>query len=268
QLNELAAYNVGEKYEGVLLSLSGSGRTCRYPIYANGSSASFPLNQYLIVDNSQVNPLDSVRVDGQTCAFPSVAAPAIGVVVSNVKGLGTQTALGYGIQLRDDADITQPSPPTLLSAYATANTNIHVIFDRNLDPTTSQQVGNYSRTITLKPIDSATLAGDQNSVDLTTATAPALQTPGESEQITIQNVKSALGVVLPNPVSRNFIAGVTPIRSIQTYLATSAQHPAPGDTSQFIGQEVTTRGIVTAINQPSTYYYQSGTAINPSSGMI
>src|SRR5512140_1865077 len=34
QLNELAAYNVGEKYEAVLLSLTGSGRTCRYPIFA------------------------------------------------------------------------------------------------------------------------------------------------------------------------------------------------------------------------------------------
>ncbi len=266
QENELAAYNVGERYEGVLVALTGSGRTARYPIFANGLSASFPTNQYLIVDNSQVNPLDSVRVDGQTLAFPSVAAPAIGVVVSSVKGIVTQTALGYGIQLRDDADIVQPSPPTLLSGYATSNTNIHLTFDRNLDPTTSQNVANYSRSGTLKQIDSAVLQPDLNSVNLATVVQP--QTPGESEQVTVSGVKSALGVVLPAPVVRNFIAGITPITAIQTYLATSPQHPAPGDTSQYIGQEVTTRGIITAINQPSTYYYQSGNTINPSSGMI
>jgi len=266
QASELAAYNVGEKYEGVLVSLSGSGRTARYPIFANATSTNFPTNQYLIVDNTQVNPLDSVRVDGQTLAFPSVNAPAIGVVVSGVKGIVTQTALGYGIQLRDDADIVQPSPPSLIAGYATSNTNIHLTFDRNLDPTTSQNVNNYSRSITLKSIDSATLAADNNSVDLATAVQP--QVPGESEQVTVSNVKSALGVVLPAPVTRNFIAGITPITAIETYLASSPAHPAPGDTSQYVNQEVTTRGIVTAVNPPSTYYYQSGSTINPSSGMI
>jgi len=269
QLNELAAYSVGEKYECVLLSLTGNGRTARYPIFANGVSGSFPANQYLIVDNGVVNPLDSVRVDGQTLAFPAVSAPAIGVVVSSVKGLGTQTALGYGIQLRDDADIVQPSPPTLLSGFATANSNIHLIFDRNLDPVTSQVATNYTRNLTLKQVDAATLSVDGNSIDLTTNVQP--QVPGESEQIVVNGVKSALGQAIQTDGihnTKNFIAGVVPITAVQTYLPVSVAHPAPGDTSQYIGQEVTTRGIVTAINQPSTYYYQSGNTINPSSGMI
>jgi len=270
QLNELASYNVGEQYEGVLVSLTGNARTARYPIFANGVSGSFPTNQYLVVDNSVGNPLDSVRVDGQTLAFPSVSAPAIGVVVSGVKGIVTQSALGYGVQLRDDADIVQPSPPTLLSGYATANTNIHLVFDRNLDPTPSQQSSRYTRNLTLLPVDGAVLEGDGNSVDLAT-TGPDVQVPGTPEQIVVTGVKSALGVtILADGIHnvRNFISGIVPITGIQTYLPVSVAHPAPGDTSQWVGQEVTTRGIITAFNPPSTYYYQSGNSINPSSGMI
>ena len=127
-MNELAAYPVGEKFEGVLVALSGTGRTARV-------GGAVGLNQYLIVDSTLpvLSAFDSVRVDGQTLAFPSVVPPALGVVVSNVKGIANQSGRGYHIELRDGADITQPSPPTLLNAFATSNTNIRLLFDRALD---------------------------------------------------------------------------------------------------------------------------------------
>lgn len=133
-MNELAAYPVAEKFEGVLVALTGTGRTAR-------SGGAVGLNQYLIVDSTLpvASALDSVRVDGQTVANPSITPPALGVIVSNVKGIAYQSSRGYVIQLRDGADITQPSPPVVLNAFATANNKMRILFDRALDPTTAQQ---------------------------------------------------------------------------------------------------------------------------------
>src|SRR5262249_9100274 len=89
-----------------------------------------------------------------------------------------------------------------------------------------------------------------------------------SEQVTVTGLKSSRGKIMSGAPFLNLIAGVVPVTAIQTYLPVSVQHPAPGDTSQYIGKEVTTRAIVTAFNPPSTYYVQQGSTINPSSGLI
>jgi len=260
-MNELAAYPVGEKFEGVLVALTGTGRTARV-------GGAVGLNQYLIVDSTLpvASAFDSVRVDGQTLAFPSVVPPALGVIVSNVKGIANQSARGYHIELRDGADITQPSPPSLLNAFATSNTKIRVLFDRALDNATATNVANYSRS-TLKPIDSAAIvgAGNQN-VELTTAVDP--QVPAEAEGITASGVKSSLGVVMSGAATEAFRAGITPITAIQTNFAVNPPfHPAASDSSQYTFQQVTTRGVITAVDN-QTYYIQSGNTTNPSSGMI
>ena len=245
---ETAAYAFAERYEGVLVSIVNA-KTVR--------NTGVGTNQWLVQDNSA--PGDSVRVDGQTLAFPSVTAPAIGVVATSVRGIGVQrTPRGYGIQLRDNADIVVPSPPVLLNAWATTNTNIRLLFDRALDPTTSQQVANYARTITGDAINSATLVGGAGSqtVDLATTTDP--QVPATPEQVTAQNVKSALGVTMVGTQLQNFIAGVTPIQQVQTNTA--------ADSSQFVNQQVTVRGIVHA-RDGQLYYVQDGTGTNPSSAL-
>ena len=257
-INELAAYPVAEKFEGVLVALTGTGRTAR--VTGVGT------NQYLIVDPALPTPLDSVRVDGQTLAFPSVSPPALGVIVSNVKGIANQSTRGYHIELRDGADITQPSPPSLLNAWAISNTAIQLQFDRALDPTTANNAANYSRG-TLKAVDAAAIVGAGNqTVQLTTAAQP--QVPAEAEDVTASGVKSALGVVMTGPRTEAFRAGITPITAVQTnYTVNPPFHPAASDSSQFTGEQVTVRGVVTAVNN-STYYLQNGTGTNPSSGMI
>jgi hypothetical protein len=261
-MNELAAYPVAEKFEGVLVGLTGTGRTAR-------SGGAVGLNQYLIVDSTLpvLSAFDSVRVDGQTLANPSITPPGLGVIVSNVKGIAYQSARGYYIQLRDGADITQPSPPVVLNAFSTANNKMRILFDRALDPTTAQTASNYSRS-TLKAIDSAALVGPANqAVDLTTAADP--QIPAEAEGLTAAGVKSSLGVTM-NAMTQpeTFRAGITPITAIQTNFTVSPPfHPAPSDSSQFTFQQVTTRGVITAVDN-QTYYVQSGNTSNPSSGLI
>ena len=247
---ETAAYPFAERYEGVLVSITGA-KTVR--------NSGVGTNQWLALDNAIPASTDSVRIDGQTLANPSVTAPAIGVVATSVRGIGVQrTPRGYGIQLRDGADIVVPSPPILLNAWATTNNTIRLLFDRALDPTTSQQVANYARTITGDAIDAATLVGGAGSqtVDLTTNVDP--QVPGTPEQVTAQNVKSALGVTMVGTQLQNFIAGVTPIPLVQTNTV--------ADSSQFVGQQVTVRAVVHA-RDGQLYYVQDGVATNPSSGI-
>ena len=261
-MNELAAYPVGEKFEGVLVALGGTGRTARV-------GGAVGLNQYLIVDSTlpAASAFDSVRVDGQTVANPSITPPALGVIVSNVKGIAYQSSRGYVIQLRDGADITQPSPPSVLNAFATSNTSMRILFDRALDPTTATNAGNYTRT-TLKAIDSAALVGPANqAVDLATNSDP--QVPAEAEGLTASGVKSSLGVVMnPMTSAEAFRAGITPITAIQTNFAVNPPfHPSPSDSSQYTFQQVTTRGVITAVDN-QTYYVQNGNTSNPSSGMI
>jgi hypothetical protein len=245
---ELAAYQFGERYEGVRVSLT-NGRNQRLL---------FP-ETWLVTDNNAPGSTDTVRVDGFTLCWPNVVtAPAVGVVATFFQGIGGQTARGYGINLRDIADITVPSPPSLLNGWATTNNNIRLLFDRPLDPATAQNPANYSRA-TLGAIDAATLVGGAGSqtVDLTTTTDP--QVPAEAEQVTASGIKSSLGVAMTVDGIQAFRAGVTPIRLVQTN--------AVEDTSQFANEQVTVRGVIHARDE-GNYYIQDATLTNPSSAMV
>ena len=268
QLNELAAYPVGEPFEGMLVSLTGTARNARYPIFASGTSNQSLFQQYLVVDSTLpvAGDKDSVCVDGATLANPAIGSPAVGVIVSGIKGIVFQHARGYYVQLRDGADIVQPSPPLMLNAYSTSNTKIRVQFDRALDPVTANDASKYSRN-TLGAIDAAAIVGAGNqTVELTTTTNP--QIPAEAEGVNALGVKSALGVTMLPTTPQVFRAGVTPITSVQTnYTVNPPFHPAPSDSSQYTGEQVTIRGVITAVNG-STYYIQNGNTTNPSSGLI
>ncbi len=245
---ETAAYPFAERYEGVRVSLTNAKTT---------RNTGVGTNQWLTVDNTIPGATDSVRIDGQTLANPSVTAPAIGVVAPSVQGIGVQRLpRGYGIQLRDGADIVVPSPPVLLNAYATTNTKMHLVFDRALDPVTAQNVANYSRQ-TLGSIDGAAIVGAGNqTVELTTTTD--VQVPGEAEAVTASAVKSTLGVSMAAPATQFFRAGITSIRDVQTNTV--------ADSSQYVFQQVTVRGVVHARDE-QLYFIQEGTATGPSSAL-
>lgn len=246
---ETAAYQIAERYEGVLVRITNA-RTARNNLNLVGS-----VNQWIVMDNA--GGTDSVRVDGQTLANPSVTPPALGVVAPSVQGIGVErTPRGYGIQLRDGADIVVPSPPVLLNAYAISNSAIQLVFDRTLQTASAQTVSNYSRSVTLKQIDSATLVNNQY-VNLATNVQP--QVPGESEAVTASGILSALGVAMAGPGTQTFRAGIMPIQSVQT------NAPGRADTSQVYLEQVTVRATIMAIDE-GLYYFQDGVATNPSSG--
>jgi hypothetical protein len=70
------------------------------------------------------------------------------------------------------------------------------------------------------------------------------------------------------PSTQAFRAGITPITAVQTNFTVNPPfHPAASDSSQYTFEQVTVRGVVTAVNN-QTYYVQNGTGTNPSSGII
>jgi hypothetical protein len=255
---QTASYNIAERYEGVLIALPDTGRTARSPIlFTSGAALA---NQFLVVDSDAVAPTDSVRINGETLPNPSYSAVPFGNLVPSCRGIGVQRSGdgGYGVQLRDQADIVAFAPPVFINAFATSNTNIRLVFDKGLNLASAQTVANYSRIGTLKSIQAATLVGDQE-VDLTTTSQP--QVGGEAEIVRAQNVQSSTMVAMPAPQTSAFRAGITPIPLVQT------NKPGGADSSQYVNQQVTIRGLVQARDE-GTYFIQDGTSTNPSSGFI
>jgi hypothetical protein len=205
------------------------------------------------VDNTA--PTDTILVDMNVLANPTVGNPSVGQIATFLQGIYAQFVVGppfsllsYRLQIRDGADIVVTTPPSMNDAYAISADSIRVVFDRALDPTTAQNVANYSRALTLKAIDSATLMPDPNSgiaqiVDLYCASDP--MTPGEAESLVASGVKSAVNVPMATAQGRGFVAGVISIVDVQ-----NSAHPfnGPGgsDTTQYLNKKVTIRGTVTA----------------------
>jgi hypothetical protein len=170
---------------------------------------------------------------------------------------------GYGIYRlcpRDSEDIVplHSPPPHLLLAYATSNTSIDAVFDTRLEKSSAENTNNYYLD-TETGITGASLdpVGEQV-VTLTTNT----QTPGDLEELTVVNVRSKAGTLMPETQTRSFRDGICPISYVQTI-------KAPGnDSSQYAGDEVTTAGIVTGDRAAFTdYFYIEQTGGGPWSGV-
>ncbi len=188
--------------------------------------------------------LDTVLVDMSTLANPSITPPPAGTVLTLLRGIVDQRSLGYNLQVRDGNDVLLPTPPNLVNIYAVADDSIRVLFDRPMDETTTEDVSNYSRG-TLKSIDAAILQADGQSVHLVCTTDP--QVSPELEEVFVSGVKSSAGATMTGTQSDQFIAGITPISEIQAPPPGDEYNgPLGSDTTQFLGQTVTTRGTVTA----------------------
>jgi hypothetical protein len=220
------------------------------------NTTSLPFGTWQGVDNTVVGPTDTVLVDMNVLANPTVGNPAVGQIASFLQGIYAQFAvngrLSFRIQIRDGADIVVSTPPSVNAAYAISPDSIRVVFDRGLDPVSAQNVANYSRALTLKAIDSATLYPDPNSginqiVDLYCASDP--MTPGEAESLVVSGVKSSINVPMATAQGRGFFAGLIKVKDTQTSL-NPYNGPGGSDTTQYQQwankRPVTVRAAVTA----------------------
>lgn len=243
---------VAEPLEGMFLRMNHAIR-CVAP----RPNLTLPFGTWLGVDNT--SPTDTILVDMNTLANPTVGNPSVGQVATFLQGIYAQFVVGppfsllsYRLQIRDGADITVSTPPSVNNVYAISPDSIRVVFDRALDPVSAQNVANYSRVLTLKAIDSATLYPDVNSgvmqiVDLYCASDP--MTAGEAESLVVSGVKSSVNVPMASAQGRGFFAGVISIVDVQ-----SSNNPfnGPGgsDTTKYQSwvniRPVTVRATVTA----------------------
>src|SRR5262249_37592328 len=247
QVSDISGTSVlAEPLEGMFLRLNHQIRCTR--------TVGLPFGTWMGVDNTVVGPTDSVLVDMNVLANPTVGNPSVGQIATFLQGIYAQfvaappfSPITFRLQIRDGADILVTTPPSVNDAYAISPDSIRVVFDRALDPTSAQNIANYSRA-TGKAIDSATLYPDPGSglnqiVDLYCNADP--MTPGEAESLVVQNVKSSLSVPMASPQGRGFVAGVISIVDVQ-----NSAHPfnGPGgsDTTQYLNRKVTVRGTVTA----------------------
>lgn len=234
---------LAEQYEGMFLKMNHQIRCARV----------VSSTLWLGVDNTGASPGDSVLVDMTTLANPNIGSPSIGQVAPLLQGIYAQFAnppfnsLTYRLQVRDGADISVSTPPSLLNAYAISADSIRAVFDRGLNQTSAENLANYARA-TGKAIDSARLLPDPNSgvmqiVDLYCASDP--MTPGEPESLIVSGVQSNLNVPMATTQGSSFVAGLITIASVQ-----NSAHPfnGPGgsDTTQYLNQKVTVRAVVTA----------------------
>lgn len=200
-LRELPTNPNGELWEGMLVRITTQMRVARTVGVGN--------NSFLVVDNSIPVPTDSVFIDGNT--LTTFAAPALGVLVDAVQGIYEQRARGYRIQLRDGNDITLATPPNLVDAYSISETQVRVIFDRNVTTASATNVANYSLG-SLGDVNAAVMDG-QNRAILTVANASP---HGVAETVNAVNIVGlANGLTQTATQSRTFIMGVLTAEEVQ-----------------------------------------------------
>jgi hypothetical protein len=182
---------------------------------------------------------DDSLVIGPKLVTPTLSIPAIGDTLTKITGVFSEEYGLYKLWPRglEDLEFMGPAPgPQPLQAFATSQTGVRIVFDKNLDETTAENTDNYflaSETV----ISSADLT-DSVTVDLTTQSQPTNQL----DQLTICDIESDLGFPMDSCMTFSYMAGITDIAFVQTPGTDTTQAP---DASQIEGEQVTIQGIVT-----------------------
>jgi hypothetical protein len=245
----------GEKWEETLVKIRGPLVVKRIGP-PSGTGAGLFNNSFLVTKST--SPTDSVMIDGSTLA--TYASPTVGTVIDSVQGIANQGTAGgvnsFRVQIRDGNDLFLSVPPNLVDAYPIEDNIIRLTFDRNVDPTSSQNAANYSLASAIdgSTVDSAVLEGGVGThVQLHITT---VRVDGDAETVTAQNIASATcGGCVMSSQSRSFVQGVLTVAEVQTPDASVL--PTFDDRSRWAGlgtlpgTKLTFRGICTGEYAPS-----------------
>jgi FlgD Ig-like domain len=247
---------LAEQYEGMLVGVTAPMRVARTSL-----TGGLPFNSFLLVN--QTGPAtDSVHVDGQTLTAVSVTPPAVGTLVSSVRGIWhqrTNTVSSFRIQLRDGNDIAVATPPNLADAYPLADNVVRVVFDRNITLASAENEANYSLA-SLGSVDNAT-AVSGSAVNLTITNGLA---DGDVEGVTVVGVVAAAsGLAMTTPQSLGFVNGVVEPSVVQAADPSALGGSPCEDRSRYAGPgtsfgslRVSVRGI--SVAQYGSLYYMVG----------
>jgi len=157
----------------------------------------------------------------------------------------------YRIQIRDANDIQADVPPGLGEAFALENNKLRLIFDKNLDPATSQNEANYSLGSGLSgsTVDLATLVGGAGTtveLDIT-----SVLEPGDTETITAQSIgTSTCPGCLSSSQTLEFAHGITPLYE---ETASSARLPSFGTLAVIKGIQAPDPAFLSLFDDRSKY---------------
>ncbi len=198
-----------EQWEGMLVKIREPMRVVRT---SPGIGTS---NSFLAVLNSCTIGCDSVFVDGNTLATPSVTPPTIGTIVDSVQGIYEErlrdNAPSYRIQLRNASDLFTATPPNLADAFCIEDNNVRVIFDRPVTESTAENIDNYS--LLSGQVDaSVQTVPNSNEAILTISSFPV---DGSTQSLTVENVVSVSSNLAMGAQTANFAQGVITVEQVQ-----------------------------------------------------
>jgi hypothetical protein len=189
------------------------------------------------------SPFDTLRCDDRSITAPP--RPPVGSQFNSITGILDYTFDDFKLVPRDNDDfdwIAGEPAPTIELAYCTSNSDVVVVFDRNVGQASAEDELNYFFVNLGDFAASATLtAPDQV---LLTVSTPFLTGNPVPEELQVSAVENQAGTPMGTE-STTFIAGVNTISFVQTI-------GSGLDSSQVAGEMVTVTGIVTGDN---TYDY-------------
>jgi hypothetical protein len=198
---------------------------------------------------------DSLIIDDKL-VDPTLSTPAIGDTLLKITGVLSEEYGSYKLWPRglDDLEFMGPAPgPTVLQAYATSDTSVRVIFDKELDETSAENTDNYFLSSETVINEAVLLLGTMRHVNLITE----MQPDNTLDELTVCDVQSDLGFPMDSCVTYSYMAGITDIAYMQTPTTDTTQAP---DASQINGEQVTLSGVVTSNSDEFAGFYMRDAA--------
>jgi hypothetical protein len=217
---------------------------------------------------SDAAPSDSVFID-YFKIMGTNSAPPVGTIISSITAVGSVGTTGWRLAPRSTADIVDALPPSLNDAYAVADNQYRVVFDRTVTSATATNLSNYSLG-SFGSVDAAVMDGTRAVI----LTVSATLAHGDAEAVTANGVTGvANGITMTTPMSSNFLAGVmttgemaqpspdslvaTPCRDYMKYSGLNGVN-----SNALFGPRASMAGIVTGIFG-NLYYMEDANTTTP-----
>jgi len=194
-LRELPTNATFAPYVSALVRLTGPVRVARTSL-----TGGLSFNSMLVVRDAA--PSDSVFIDYAKMA--NIVPPAVGTIINSIQGIGNKATRGFRIMPRDGDDVTDNTPPGVADAYAIADNQYRVLFDRSVTAASATNTANYTLG-SFGNVDAAVMDGSFAAI-LTVSGTGLLH--GQSESVQVNGVTGVEnGLSMTTPQQRSFLFG-------------------------------------------------------------
>jgi uncharacterized membrane protein len=128
---------------------------------------------------------DSVFVD--YAKLTTIVPPAVGTYLTSISGIVNSASRGWRIMPRDAKEIVDVVPPSVSDAYAIADNQYRIVFDRDVTSATATNTSNYTLA-SFGTVNNPAVMDGTNAVILTVTTS---LTHGASETVRVNGITGA-----------------------------------------------------------------------------